>query len=286
MTLTLTLPADFRNQDFLDFHRRDPQQRAECVDGNQLHKGLVWQGRPARLSLLLDQQCATARLDAAGSQITPQALRSRVEHMLGLSQPVRDFQLACQDHPLLGPLIRRRPGLRVPQSGSPHEALCWAIIGQQISVHAALSIRARLIASTGIQHASGLYCFPDARAILNCTDTALRAAGLSGSKLGALRRISELALAQPALFEHDTPLPAQTLSDSLLAIRGIGPWTVSYALLRGYGKLDGSLHGDVAVRRGLARLLGEETVSPARTEQWLAAFSPWRALVAAHLWGI
>ena len=70
----------------------------------------------------------------------------------------------------------------------------------------------------------------------------------------------------------------------LSAIKGIGPWTVHYALLRGFGWLDGSLHGDVAVRNALARLLDVPSVSQREAEQWLGAFSPWRALVAAHLW--
>ena len=81
-----------------------------------------------------------------------------------------------------------------------------------------------------------------------------------------------------------TPELAQTIEDSLLAIKGIGPWTVHYALLRGFGWLDGSLHGDVAVRNALARLLDLPAVSQNDAEQWLAAFAPWRALVAAHLW--
>jgi DNA-3-methyladenine glycosylase II len=73
----------------------------------------------------------------------------------------------------------------------------------------------------------------------------------------------------------------------LLALKGIGPWTVDYALLRGFGWLDGSLHGDAAVRRGLQLLLGiEEKVSAKWVEDWLAGFSPWRALVGAHLWAL
>jgi DNA-3-methyladenine glycosylase II len=82
-------------------------------------------------------------------------------------------------------------------------------------------------------------------------------------------------------------LPVEEVRESLLRLRGIGPWTVNYALLRGFGWLDGSLHGDVAVRRKLQRLLGASaSMSEADTQSWLAQFSPWRALVAAHLWAL
>ena len=74
--------------------------------------------------------------------------------------------------------------------------------------------------------------------------------------------------------------------------------------MRGFGWLDGSLHGDVAVRRALGALLKPNaasakppsprfqplqpvpspTVTPQVAEAWLAPLSPWRALAAAHLW--
>jgi len=82
--------------------------------------------------------------------------------------------------------------------------------------------------------------------------------------------------------------PVDTIRERLLAIRGVGPWTVNYALLRGFGWLDGSLHGDAAVRRAMQRLgIGtypEEKLSDAAAKAWLDDFTPWRALVGAHLW--
>lgn len=82
-------------------------------------------------------------------------------------------------------------------------------------------------------------------------------------------------------------LPVEEIRTQLEALHGIGPWTVNYALLRGFGWLDGSLHGDAAVRRGLQALLGQpEQVSEAQARAWLAEFSPWRALVGAHLWAM
>jgi len=86
-----------------------------------------------------------------------------------------------------------------------------------------------------------------------------------------------------ALADHD---PEQLAAD-LLALRGIGPWTVSYILLRGFSSLDGSLHGDVVVRNRLQHLLAlPQPPDQRQTAAWLAAFSPYRALVAAYLWAM
>ncbi|MFA6100505.1 MAG: hypothetical protein WC750_06600 [Patescibacteria group bacterium] len=80
-------------------------------------------------------------------------------------------------------------------------------------------------------------------------------------------------------------LPIDEIHEQLLRIRGIGPWTTNYALLSCFGWLDGSLHGDAAVRRGLQLLLGFlEKVTEDQAKEWLAAFSSWRALIAMHIW--
>ncbi|MBL8499501.1 MAG: hypothetical protein JNL77_02780 [Nitrosomonas sp.] len=114
----------------------------------------------------------------------------------------------------------------------------------------------------------------------------LRHAGFSHNKAQTLLTVSQMAVSgELELNIAQKELPIEHIRQQLLKIRGIGPWIVNYALLRGYGWLDGSLHGDAAVRRGLQILLKHiEPVDENQTRQWLENLAPWRALVAAHLW--
>jgi DNA-3-methyladenine glycosylase II len=171
-------------------------------------------------------------------------------------------------------------------AASPFEALSWAIIGQQISLSAAISIRRRFIQATAVLHSSGLWCYPDANVVARLSESQLRAAGLSASKVLTLQGVcAALQESRLDLPPDPDPRAIESLRAQLLAIKGIGPWTVNYTLLRGFGWMDASLHGDVAVRRSLQALLKtEDKLSEAETQRWLEAFSPWRALVAAHLW--
>lgn len=213
-------------------------------------------------------------------------LKRLARRILGLMQPVAEFERTHARHPQLGPLIARNRGLRVPLAPTPFEALSWAITGQQISLGAAVSLRRRLIAAAGLRHSGGLACYPDARSLLRVGEEALHAAGFSRAKGLALRALADAVMQGRLPLERwvEDP-PADEIRAELLRLRGIGPWTVDYALLRGFGWVDGSLHGDAAVRRGLQALLGTaERPSADQTRRWLAAFSPWRALVAAHLW--
>lgn len=289
LDLPLALPADYRVNDLLNFHRRDVQAVAEHVADAGLDKGILWQGVPARLSLRFVDDEIKASLEADGEvAIDPQALRSLVAHMLGLTQPVQAFEAEHGAHPLLGALIAANRGLRVPQSASPFEALSWAISGQQISLPVAISLRRKLIRLAGLCHSSGLFCYPDAAAVARLDEDTLGQAGFSRAKSGTLlllaREVVEGRLPLDAWLQDE---PAEAIGQRLLALKGIGPWTVDYALLRGFARLDGSLHGDAAVRRQLQRLLGaEEKLGQAFVRDWLLPFAPWRALVAAHLWAM
>ena len=297
----IPLPASFRAGDILAFHRRDAQEIAERVTASSLHKGLLWADAPACLNIHLAADMATAELDIddidaiddngiAGSAATSSEaiFQAMLRRMLGLTQDIEQFASRYHQHPQLGPLIAGHPGLRVPLTATPFEALTWAITGQQISVRAAVSVRRKLIVATGRRHSSGLFCYPEARQIAALSDDDLRQAGFSMSKTRSLRSLAQGVLSgKLPLAAWLTTLPIDEIREQLLAVPGIGPWTVNYALLRGFGNLDGSLHGDVAVRRKLQALLASpEKISEAQARDWLAPFTPWRALVAAHLWAM
>ena len=285
---SVSLPEDFDHQAFLGFHRRDVEAVAETVDASTLRKAFIWQQVPVMLTVEFHEPArahVTFHSDGKMPQTSP-CQDDLVRHLLGLDQPTREFEARADKHPLVGALVRSQAGLRIPQSASPFEALSWAIIGQQISVAAAVSIRRRLIQTTGRRHGTGLYCYPDARDIARVDAGTLRDCGLSHSKADCLLTVARRCLDQALLPER--PIAAaelESLRKTLLEIRGLGPWSVHYALLRGYAWMDGSLHGDVAVRRAIQQLQGGATPPTAReAETWLADFRPWRSLLAAHLW--
>ncbi|REG85076.1 DNA-3-methyladenine glycosylase family protein [Marinomonas pollencensis] len=286
------LPSDFNKQDFIAFHHRDEHEVAERYADNVIEKGLIWGAYPARLCFDfndVNRVQVSLHCDAEKASIDSAKLSQLADHMLGLDQRIEAFERFCsrQNTPF-SHLVQQQKGLRIPQSASPFEAFSWAIIGQQISVKAAISIRRRFIQTFGMEHSSGLLCYPTAESLQHATPESLQASGLSNSKAATLlllaEHICQQKLVWPSQLDH-TIIGA--FSKQLLALKGIGPWTVSYGLLRGFGWLDGSLHGDVAVRRHLSSLLATPTVMDAKaTEQWLADYAPWRALAGAHLWAM
>ncbi|MDN2695435.1 DNA-3-methyladenine glycosylase 2 [Janthinobacterium sp. SUN073] len=284
---TLPLPAGYRRDDVIAFHSRDGEAVAEQVTPTGLRKGILLRGSAVVLDVAFTDDAAVCRAEIDGSANgdlqTP--LHGALLNILGLRIDPQPFaQLAAGD-PLLAPLIRVNPGLRIVQSASPFEALTWAIIGQQINLSFAISLRRTFILQAGRRHGSGLWCYPEARDVARLSVEDLTSRKFSRAKADTVLRLARLVDEGALSLELPPSGDVAAISQALLAVKGIGPWTVNYALLRGYGYADCSLHGDVAIRAALQKLLGEVTKPDmARTEQWLRQYAPHRTMAAAHLW--
>ena len=281
MQLAVPLPDGYRLADVLAFHARDAEGVAEQVDAAGFRKGVMLAGVPVRFDVQFSGDTAACTLTADG--VLPDLAAEAVPGMLALRIDPAPFAALVRADPLLGPVVARAPGLRIVQSASVFEALTWAIIGQQINVSFAIALRRTLIQQTGRRHSSGLWCYPEAADVAALDVDALTSRKFSRAKAETILRLAQLVAAGELSLARDAPL-AQVVP-ALLAVKGIGPWTVNYALLRGYGAADCSLHGDVAVRSALQRLLGD-TVKPsiADTETLLARYQPHRTMAAAYLW--
>ncbi|HEY1151338.1 MAG TPA: DNA-3-methyladenine glycosylase 2 [Pseudoduganella sp.] len=290
---TLALPANFRVDDVLKFHSRDAESVAEEVSDKRIRKGMLLDGVPVVLTVDLpaarrrSAHCE-AEIDAPGASV-PAPLAVRIEaaarNILGLHIDPADFVAFARDDALLGALVQRQPGLRIVQSATVFEALTWAIIGQQINLPFAISLRRTFILQAGRRHSSGLWCYPEAQDVAKLDAEELLTRKFSRAKAETLLRFAQLVAAGELDLKPSDSNPIEQISANLLAVKGIGPWTVNYGLLRGYGYADCSLHGDVAVRAALQRLLGEETKPDmARAERILQQYQPHRTMAAAHLW--
>lgn len=285
MQTLIALPRGYRSDDILAFHGRDAEGLAEQVSAKRVRKAVLIDGVPVLLDVALGPDAATCRIDADGSLSA--AARAQVDdallNILGLRIDPAPFLKAVKGDALLGPLARRQPGLRIVQSATVFEALTWAIIGQQINLNFAIALRRTFIAQAGRAHSSGLWCYPEAADVARLTPEELTTRKFSRSKADTLLRLARLVDDGELTLERSADIA--TVSSALLAVKGIGPWTVNYALLRGYGYADCSLHGDVAIRAALQQLLGEDSKPDmARTEAWLACYAPHRTMAAAHLW--
>lgn len=287
MPFALAVPTNYRDHEVLAFWGRDPEGYAEQLTPTGMRKGCLIGGKPVALTVERHDREFRCQVVADGelSQAERALLHQAAAGLLGLRIAPEPFEAAMADDPWLGPLIRRQAGLRIPQTATAFEALTWAIIGQQINVSFAVTLRRTLIRLADRRHSSGLFCYPDAAAVAGLSAEILQRHKFSQAKAEALLRVARLVqsgeLPLDAWQDH---LPAEAES-TLLAIKGVGPWTVNYTLLRGFGVADCSLHGDAAIKTALHRLTGGPAKpDTAQAQRLLERYKPYRSLAAAHLW--
>ncbi len=287
VSFALKLPRPYRAQEVLAFHARDPGAVSAPTVPCLIRKGFMSDRVPIVLEIHLRNGGAAcyAFADRPIAHKVTEMLRNAARKTLGLHLDPIAFQAVARNDPLLGPLVSKGLGLRIPQTPTAFEALMWAIIGQQINLRFAITLRRSFIEIAGTQHSCGLWCHPDAAAVARLNPSELCRRKFSRAKAETLVRVAQLIGRGAIPFAEGSDGPGDDTEPALLAVKGIGPWTVNYTLLRGFGLADCSLHGDVAVRTALQRLTGASArPKQGEAQAWLECFKPHRSWVAAHLW--
>jgi AraC family transcriptional regulator of adaptative response / DNA-3-methyladenine glycosylase II len=192
--------------------------------------------------------------------------------------------------PLLAPLVRAAPGLRLPGAVDGAELAMRAVLGQQISVRAARTAAARLTLALGQKlpapDGTLTHLFPAPAAIAAAEPEALP--GGPARRRQTLQALAQL-LADGELA-IDPGSDRMELRGRLLGLPGIGPWTAEYIAMRALCDPDAFLPTDLGVRRALEALGSSDSVlsggcSPREAERVAKRWRPWRAYALQHLWG-
>jgi AraC family transcriptional regulator of adaptative response / DNA-3-methyladenine glycosylase II len=160
--------------------------------------------------------------------------------------------------------------LRVPGAWDPFESAVRIVLGQQVSVKGAATLAGRLVKQYGEPVGDGplSHLFPLPAAL---AEAPLEQIGLPRSRAESLRRLAQAVTEQPAMLENET------LSARLLAIPGIGPWTVAMVALR-LGDPDVFPAGDLVLRQRTGDRSAPEL------DRWAQRWRPFRSYAAMALW--
>jgi len=217
------------------------------------------------------------------------AARAAARALFSLDHPIEEFYRLVRAEPTLRGTDRRFRGLRIPRDAHVYEALVHSILGQQVSVRAANAMKERLLARSE--------AFLDVDGIVVPrvpTPAELRALGLDGLRSVGLSRVkcrSLLALAaavsgRSLLSEELATLPLPAAVEHLDQLPGVGRWTAENALLRGVGRTDVFIAGDLGVRVALEEYgVLRRTASEERARAWGDRHYPgWGSYATLYLW--
>ncbi len=245
-------------------------------------------GPPDR-PFLLGVEEAGARWRVAAWGVDPPEAREAVRALFSLRDPLEEFYRLLGKEPVLRGTARRFRGLRLPRDANLFEALLHSVVGQQLSVAAANTIKRRLFQATDARlSVDGVEVprVPTPAELLALDDAAWRSVGLSRAKKGALRALAERERVGALETGAFAAGPSEVAVERLTEEKGVGRWTAENALLRGVGRRDLFIAGDLGVRAALDRYGAVPRSEPeAAAREWADRHYPgWGSYATLYLW--
>ena len=201
---------------------------------------------------------------------------SQLLRIIGADQNPSDFYEFAASDDILKPLVNLFKGLHIPQTLTVYEGLITAIIGQQINTDVASMLRSLIIELYGVStsiNGETFYSFPTPQSIAEIGVEELVNNKFSRRKAEYIHSISEKEATGQIDLESTKRMTIEEATETLTCLRGVGPWTIQWLLIRSLGFSDGFPSGDLA----LQKILGESlnTREKMTSEEALAFSQRW-----------
>lgn len=208
--------------------------------------------------------------------------------------------------PRMKPLIEAHPCRIFSPEGlaeqiDPFESLCSGIISQQVSGAAARSIKAKFVALFNEDESvpKENHRFPHPSQVCVLSTEQLRTAGLSQRKAEYIKGLAVKFASGELSAQMLADAPYEEVVEKLIAVRGLGKWSVEMFACFGLKRMDVFSLGDLGVQRGLAAFVGRDVaklkakgggkwkyMSEKEMEEISERFRPYRSLFMWYLWRV
>ncbi len=286
------LPSWLNPGPLLGYLGRDPKSASEGVAGQRFRIALTVEGAPVGLTVLLGDHAASAEISAGTASRaalppgTAFAVHGVLLRLLGVHLDPRLFEEQVASDPALHLLVDGRRGLAISQTRDLFDALLWVVAGQQVSLPVAFALRRRLTRQVGVRLDDRLFAPPTPEAVAVMETGDLRRLGFSVRKAEYIQGIARAAVGGE-LDLRLTDRSAVEVATTLTRVRGLGPWSVAYLLMRAFSFADCVPVGDAALVRKLRRFYQlDHRPDVAETLSLMAPFAPYRSLATFYLWAM
>jgi DNA-3-methyladenine glycosylase II len=180
--------------------------------------------------------------------------------------------------PVVADLIDRFGPYELHATRNAFQVMLETIVSQQLSTTAARAIYGRLAAAMGGRS-------PKPAALLALSDADLLGCGLSRSKVQYVRNVARAFAGGNLTRRSFARMNDDEVADALLAIKGVGDWSVHMFLIFALNRLDVFPVGDLGLRRAMsARYRLRRDASPRRYHRIAEAWRPYRTVGTLYLW--
>lgn len=281
-------PLEFSFPETLVYLSRSANECLYTVKNGRVIRSIRVDGAPVVFEVTCHGTDIHVNFPGGANEHTRHSVANYVWEWFDLGTDIRPFYELVKKDELLGPLSQKYFGLRVIGIPDLFEALCWAVIGQQINLTFAYTLKRRFVEAYGESmnwHGDTHWMFPTPEAIAKVSVEDLKKLQFTEKKseyvIEVARRIScgELTKAN---------LQTQSFDDAqreLLGLRGIGPWTANYVLMRCLHDPSAFPIQDVGMHNAIKANLGmDRKPTLPEIEQLATGWKGWEAYATFYLW--
>lgn len=283
--------SDFNFIDVLMYLNRNPKEVLHQVDIENKHVTKAILINEQNIIIRISKQDEFLSLEFVLGHVDVDVVNKvcrYVDEWFDLNRDLRPFyQLASKDQ-LLSEIVSSHRGLRIVGVNDLFEALCWAIMGQQISLHVAYSLKQKLVTTFGeslIFEEKEYWLFPTPEKIASISLEDLRELSFTQRKAEYLLGVAQLMTEASLIRQRIENLALEQMEKELVAIRGIGKWSANYVMMRCFRHPDAFPLADVGLHNALKKILNQDEKPTmleieAMAENWIG----WRSYATFYLW--
>lgn len=287
-SVILNYQDDYRFEESLKLLGRSSLEGTHHVKDGRVRKWLPL-SRPllVQVNLMEAGLQLTALSDVVDSYDIEEAI-SYVDDWLGLQVNINDFYQLADEDGLLRPLAKDYRGLRIVQIPELFEALSWAIMGQQINLTFAYTLKKRFVERYGealVYQGEMYWQFPKPADLVDVSVEELQELQLTRRKAEYILGVAKLLATGELEKAQLESLSDDGLRQRLLAIRGIGPWTADYVSMRCFGRTSAFPIGDAGLHQAVRKHLNLDRKPTVKELETLGArWQGWQSYATYYLW--
>lgn len=286
--IELYTPKEFNFDQLLRFLSRNEKECLHTLRDREIFKVISNENTLILFSITFDSCLQISIHSEDKSQKNVDLIKKYVNDWFDLEANLSLFYKTVQSDEVLANLCEKFYGLRMIGMPDLFESLIWSIIGQQINLNFAYSLKERLVHNFGqkvVHHNESFYALPTPERLAALTIEDFQPLQFSRSKAQYILNVSQ-EFAEGRLSQEElSKLSFEEVKEKLIKIKGIGNWTANYSMMKSMKNYDAFPIEDVGLHNAVKTQYGL-TAKPSISElnQMAEKWKGWRGYATFYFW--
>ncbi|MGC4021571.1 MAG: DNA-3-methyladenine glycosylase [Cyclobacteriaceae bacterium] len=287
--MKIELPENFSYDLCLSFLKRSPREILHRIEDDSVIKALRIDNQAILFRIRYENNYLDVNyFGSEPSTQTQKYVENYIREWFDLETDLRPFYSLAKKDELLKDLVKKFKGYRIIGQPDLFESLVWAVLGQQINLQFAYTLKQRFVEQFGERvnfAGQDYFLFPEPKIVSRLTDSDLLPLQFSRQKSKYVKLIGEAFEIEAVSKEKLKSLSFDDAKSELMKIKGIGNWTANYSLMKTFRYPNAFPLEDAGLHNAIKNLKGmKKKPSLAQVKRIFKNYKGWEAYATLYLW--